>query len=271
MGVKGLTSFINQKEELYFEDFQLKDCYLVIDGLSLASCLYNSTTKMNSCFGGDYDKYANVIRKFFGILCTCNVTPIVICDGGMERKKLSTCKRRIVNRMFSFKKIVPCYSPQICFPLMMRHVFRETILELKHLLLQSDFEADNEIAALARKLNAPVLSNDSDFYIFDVEYIPLSSISFDSHEKDLQGNCYIQCKKFHLNYLLKDLGLSVSMMPFLATLLGNDYINASDFKQFYSQIKMDKKSSIKPGQKRIKALVSWLKNEDFESALQKVV
>lgn len=272
MGVHGLTSYVSQKADLYLEDFQLNNCFLIIDGYSLASNLYNSSTKINSVFGGDYDKYAKVVTKFFDILKKCNVTPIVICDGGYEKKKVSTVKKRNLQRVYTFEKITPSCPNQQCFPLMMRHVFREKLIHLNVILFQSDFEADNEIAALAKKLDSPVLSNDSDFFIFDVQYIPLSSISFDSCEKTERGQFYIPCHIYLVDNLLRGLGgLPKTMLPLLATILGNDYIKSSQFKNFYSQLKMDKSKKTKPGQKRVKGVVNWLKNEDFDSALYKIL
>jgi hypothetical protein len=44
-----------------------------------------------------------------------------------------------------------------------------------------DFEADNEIAALANDLKCPVISFDSDFYILSLThgFIPFDSVNFD--------------------------------------------------------------------------------------------
>ena len=131
-----------------------------------------------------------------------------------------------MRRVQSFEKVYLShakYIPQLqCFPLMMRHVFTEKLLEINVPVFQTDFEADNEIAALAKKLNAPVLSNDSDFFIYDVQYIPLTSISFYSCEYS-SNKFYIPCQIFNVNSLLKRFGnLQKTMLPLLATVLGND-------------------------------------------------
>lgn len=48
--------------------------------------------------------------------------------------------------------------------------------ELKIPVVCSNTDADRDIAALANSLGAPVLSNDSDFYLLDVAsgYFPLA-------------------------------------------------------------------------------------------------
>lgn len=271
MGVVGLTSYVNQRSDICFEPYHLSDCVLVIDGYGLAAQLYNSSSKLNSAFGGDYDKYCKLITNFIDNLRKCQVTPIVICDGGYEKKKLKTVKKRNSLRVFSLEKVSPSCCSLQCFPLMMRHVFREKLKELSVLVLQTDFEADNEIAALSKKLNAPVLGCDSDFFIFDVDYIPLTSMIFDRCEGKGK-NYYIPCQIFSMNNLLKSFGnLPKTMLPLLATVLGNDYIKASNFKEFYSHLKMDKTKKIKLGQRRVKGVVDWLKNETFESAITKIL
>ena len=69
-------------------------------------------------------------------------------------------------------------------------------------VLQADFEADLEIAMLAKELGLTVLSNDSDFYMFDIPFIPLSSITYNkvSTGKRKRSNemfSYISC--YHFN------------------------------------------------------------------------
>ncbi|XP_014288558.1 protein asteroid [Halyomorpha halys] len=271
MGVLGLTSYVNQRSDVCFEPYHLSDCVLIIDGYGLAAQLYNSYSKINSSFGGDYDKYCKLITNFIENLKKCRVTPLVICDGGYEKKKFNTVKRRNLQRVYALEKISPSCCNLQCFPLMMRHVFREKLKELSVLIFQTDFEADSEIAALSRKLNAPVLSNDSDFFIYDVNYIPLTSMIFDRCEGKGK-HCYIPCQIFSVNNLLKSFGnIPKTMLPLLATVLGNDYIKTSSFKEFYSHLKMDKTKKMRPGQRRVKGLVDWLKNETFESAMAKIL
>lgn len=266
MGVRGLSSYVSDKGDIYFKKYQLQSQIVIIDGFCLASNLYNCSTNMNPAFGGDYDKYSHNIVLFFNTLSKCNVKPVVICDGGYERKKIRTVIERTSDKIYSLQRVTPLSPKLNCFPLMLRHVFKETLLSLKVTVLQSDFEADQDIAALANKLDVPVITNDSDFIIFDVSYIPISSISFDSCEVK-GGQCYIPCKIFHKDNSLD--GLPKSMLPLLATLLGNDYIKPSVFRGFYNRLKMDKHLS-KPSQKRVKAVLKWLKEENLESAVYKV-
>lgn len=87
MGVRGLTTYIAEHSDLYLLSHKLQNTYVVIDGNSIASQLYKKCTKSDSVFGGDYDEYHKIVTDFFKALTKCNITPIVIFDGGYEKKK----------------------------------------------------------------------------------------------------------------------------------------------------------------------------------------
>lgn len=53
-------------------------------------------------------------------------------------------------------------------PILIRDVFVQVLSERGVPLVQCPFEADREIACLAHQWNCPVLTNDSDFFIFDL-------------------------------------------------------------------------------------------------------
>lgn len=110
------------------------------------------------------------------LLKKCNVTPYVLLDGGYELKKLKTVRERLRSRIGVIKYIVPLEN-YLALPLMMREVFTSALKQCNIPVYRCLFEADNEIAMLARKLNCPVLSYDSDFYIFDGQYIPYVTIT----------------------------------------------------------------------------------------------
>ena len=88
------------------------------------------------------------------------------------------------------------------FPLMLRLVLTQLLKKEKIEVIQCQYEADNEIAALGRGMNCPVVSNDSDFYIMGVQVIPLSLMDFSIATKSPNG-FGIDCKLFSMsNFLL---------------------------------------------------------------------
>lgn len=173
MGVRGLTTYIAKYADRYLNPFELHDCSLVIDGDSLSCYLYKST---NSAFGGDYDHYFRVICSFFAMLKQCNIVAYVLLDGGYQPKKLTTVRQRLRSKVGAIKHLNP-YDCQATFPILMRDVFVEAMQSSGVHYMRCIFEADDEVAALARKLRCPVLSFDSDFFIHNVPYIPLGSLT----------------------------------------------------------------------------------------------
>lgn len=129
--------------------------------------------------------------NFFELLKKCNVTPYVLLDGGYELKKLKTVRERLRSRIGIIKYIVPLES-YLVLPLMIREVFTSALKHCNIPVYRCLFEADNEIAILARKLKCPVLSYDSDFYIFDGQYIPYVTITQRIYKKTITSNKTIE-------------------------------------------------------------------------------
>lgn len=67
----------------------------------------------------------------------------------------------------------------------MREVFIDAVKANNIPIMRCMFEADDEIAILSRKLNCPVLSYDSDFYIHNVQYIPYVTITHKIYRKTI--------------------------------------------------------------------------------------
>lgn len=285
MGVRGLTSYIAKNAEKYLEPYELHDCDLVIDGDSLASNLYSWHSQCNSAFGGDYDQYFRCVVNFFAMLEKCNVTPYVLLDGGYERKKLGTVRQRLRSKIGAVKHINPFRCIPL-FPLMLREVFVEAVKTTNCRLMRCVFEADDEVSVLARKLNCPVLSYDSDFYIHNVLYIPSITLSFRVHKRKIPKKTrnklspekenpatyyFLDCCIYSVGNLVRN-QLEKNMLPLFATLLGNDYINGRLFQKFYANVSLKnigKQSS--PQQRRIIGLLRWLQNETIDSAITKVL
>lgn len=75
------------------------------------------------------------------------------------------------------------------------------LIKQKVEVIQCQFEADNEIAAIARGIDCPVISNDSDFYVMDVQVLPLSLMNLSGALKCPEG-FGIECRLFSMNDFL---------------------------------------------------------------------
>ncbi|MPC29654.1 Protein asteroid 1 [Portunus trituberculatus] len=126
-------------------------------------------------------------------------------DGGqpLDNKKMNTVRERVTNQIQTCLNISPSSQYRLkVFPCMGRDVFVSTLKKMGIVVLQTDFEADLEIAMLAKELGLTVLSNDSDFYMFSVPFVPLSSITYNkvSTGKKKSSNkmfSYINCNLFN--------------------------------------------------------------------------
>lgn len=274
MGVRGLTTYINYNREAILDHFYLYNSRLVIDGYSLCAQLYSSLNCF-SAFGGDYDKYALHVKNFFKNLHKCNVTPYVLFDGSHETRKLRTAYSRLSSKIYGASRLDPVTQGSLqIFPLLLRDVFMEVMIEMDVPYTVCEFEADDEIAALARHLNCPVLSYDSDFFIYNVLYIPFKTLETKPHALEENGNKVyaLECKIYKIENLTDHFGLNKEMMPLLATLLGNDFVEKRVFNKFFSQLKLPKSKKKQNEQQRcIHGLLKWLQTETLDSAIAKIL
>lgn len=217
MGVRGLTTYIAKNSDRYLNPYELHDCNLVIDGDSLACQLYKST---NSAFGGDYDHFFRVVCNFFEMLKQCHVNSYVLLDGGYQPKKLSTVKQRLRSKVGAIKHLNP-YDCQATFPILMHDVFVEAMEFCGVQFMRCIFEADDEVAALSRKLKCPVLSFDSDFYIHNVPYIPSATLVLKVFRRNI-ATADTHKKVRQRKKLVSEIGLDGEYCTFKSTANGND-------------------------------------------------
>lgn len=274
MGIQGLSSYITQRKNKFMKNHELHDTYLVIDGNCIMFQTY-VTNKCNYCFGGDYDKFAFLIAEFFDSLLKCNITPLIILDGAMEDKKLSTLYSRAKLRISRASMSEPS-NPLPLQALLVKDVFKYILRSKNIKIVQACFEADDNIASIARILNCPVLSFDSDFFIYDVMYIPYNTLQ-QGIFRNSNGRGFVKhCKLFKYDFFVKSFpGLRREVLPLASVLLGNDFISINVFKNFLSTLKVSKKTkegfSRNKLHLRIETVFRWLQRQSLDSAITKVI
>ena len=119
-------------------------------------------------------------------------------------------------------------------------VFEQTLSDLNVPQAKCFGEADPQVAALATEWCCPVLSTDSDFYIFDLPggFLHLNHFSWDKVKAD-DGGSYIPCQRYTTTLFCNFFHIKPLLLPVFASLAKN----WSVFYQF----------------RQLEALLKWLK------------
>uniref|UniRef100_A0A1A8FM83 Asteroid homolog 1 n=2 Tax=Nothobranchius korthausae TaxID=1143690 RepID=A0A1A8FM83_9TELE len=224
MGVQGLTTFVEGNRN-FLQDLRFRDSRLVIDGCSLYYRLYFHHG-LDRQHGGDYDAFACLLTRFLSALAACKIQPYVVLDGGIDPsdKKFSTLRSRLQSKIREADSLSHGRNGSV-LPILTRQVFIHVLTQRGAPLVQCSAEADWEIACLARQWNCPVLTNDSDFYVFDLPggYLPLQYFQW----TNLNGKAcqrYISSRFYTTNNLCRWFGgLNRELLHLCAVINGNDY------------------------------------------------
>ncbi|XP_051948929.1 protein asteroid homolog 1-like isoform X1 [Xyrauchen texanus] len=263
MGVHGLTSYVEGNHQ-FFTDMRFRDCRLVIDGCSLYFRLYFNSG-LDQARGGDYDTFAVLVRQFFAALSECNVKPFVVLDGGMDQtdKKFKTLQERTQSKIQEAHSLSRGSHGSV-LPLLTREVFLQVLSELGVAFVQCISEADFEIASLAKHWGCPVLTNDSDFYIFDLRggYLPFSFFQWNN----ISGKAperYIPALLFTVNHFCSHFNhMNKQLLPLFAVVTGNDYTPAKITERFFRRVELERvpvgRKSGRRCSPRIESFLLWL-------------
>ncbi len=245
MGVQGLKTFIEANADKLLTSHELHDTRVILDGNNLCHVLYK-TYHFDQKHGGDYDGFAESVKSYFTILKKCNIEPYVLFDGGAstEDRKFETVETRTRERIERCMRIAsgdPNEWDSI-LPLLSKEVLRNILWDLNIKYIKCCFEADEQIVALANKWECPIISNDSDFMVFDVKGGVILLDNF-LVGKAIEINGFVPVQIYHAKNLLSHFPkLDKPMLPVFASLSGNDIVDKRELKEFfnvYSKIRLD--------------------------------
>lgn len=218
-------------------------------------------------------RYAECIRTYICKFLQCNIKPIVVCDGGLEKseRKMKTIFKRIYKRFKNVKDIAKNKrNNKQVLPILSHNVFISVLNELNVPLVMSDYEADSQIAALANHYKCPVIGEDCDFFIFNVHdgFIIRDSIEIDvilEIDSNGQEHKYLNCYIYNVNEFVSCFpGIKKAVLPLFATLMGNDYIERAEFDNFFENIQL-------PIEEKIISLLKWLKGKSLDDAISQIL
>ncbi|XP_061573774.1 protein asteroid homolog 1-like [Cololabis saira] len=264
MGVRGLRRLLETRREV-FRDVQLRGTRLVIDGSNLIVQLYYNSGLDQNC-GGEYASFEDLIERFISALTICKVRAYVVLDGGSDPtdRKLETVTMRAEQLIQRAHEAADTGKSKGILPQMARMVFKQTLARLQVPVAQCFGEADQEVAALAVEWNCPVLSNDGDFFIFDLPagFLPITHFRW----KEVNGGpqSYIPCKSYTTSSFCNVFQIEPQLLPTFTALAGNDYVKLKTVN--WTQFAPAGSETLG----RLKGLLCWLrdfqKSEDAEEA-----
>uniref|UniRef100_A0A3P8TVG9 Asteroid homolog 1 n=1 Tax=Amphiprion percula TaxID=161767 RepID=A0A3P8TVG9_AMPPE len=267
MGVQGLDVFLDDHRRIY-RDIEFRMSQLVVDGSNLIPLLYYNSG-LDQTHGGEYAAFEALIERFIAALTTCEVTPYVVLDGGSDliHKKLEIVTKRAEDQIKKAHQAAVEGRKKNILPPLAKQVFKQTLAQLKVPMAQCYGDADREIAALASEWNCPVLSGDSDFYIFDLPagLLPFCYFQWKNVKED-GSQSFITCKTYHISRFSTVFKIQQQLLPTFAVLGGNDYVNLQRIRWTQFAPSESKTPS------HLEGLLCWLKGfqqpqEALEAAL----
>lgn len=231
MGIPKLTSFVDKQ----FTGWKKGPVQgeLIVDGFSLCHALFaEHALEHNPVYGGDYISFAIYVKNFFNTLMRCKITPFVIFDGiDIDMKKRKTHDNRRRQQAESVVKLLQ--APTTCAvdnitPYLARDVMVESVREIlgNNGFYVADSDADIDVASFGIAKKCPILSSDSDFYIFPLPcgYIPYSKFYWHNAESNMIIGEFYSCEQFAMQFDVSDLQL----LALLPAIMGNDTIPPID-------------------------------------------
>ena len=262
MGIRCLTKFVNQ----HFKGWKTAPVKgkLIIDGYALFHALFREfSTEQCEMYGGEYVSTRKEMRRFLETLVEAGINPIVVLDGTIDGDKSDTISDRgrervevivdllsvrdretssAIDNELSERSSKPSQQLTINNHLPTKqhtrrehttpYLFADVIIDsVKGVLgdgclFVADCDADVDIACLAIHHQCPVLSNDSDFYIFPLlyGYIPYSKFHWRNAKHNvIYGEFYSYqcfCEQFGVH--------DASLLTIIPVIAGNDTINRLD-------------------------------------------
>ncbi|KER20959.1 hypothetical protein T265_10617 [Opisthorchis viverrini] len=297
MGVRGLFTYLTQQPD-NFTQCDLHNTYLVFDAENYIATSYRQSGLARH-YGGEYLSFIVLIRAAITELQKCRITPIFVFDGCHESKgskretllkrnaeRIDTLSRYLNNQAFNDVENTQQSTPDI-LPKLTNQVFLSVLEEMGIHHVNCEREADIHVAELAIYLNCPVVSNDSDFFIFgtppasDYRVIPLMFL--EQKSKPLPSRCSactdsagchaLPCKVFRPSQSVLR-GICPPLRPLLPVLVGNDVISSVPFPSAITErLNSSQRNGMSYNSRRIHAVIGWLSgfSDDLSTPVREIL
>lgn len=246
MGVYGLSSLIKTCMNSYTDHVDLTKggingdkTIIVVDGNAFAYFyLIEEKDNMISAYSCDYNRLSLKLISWIRKCQQANVELVFIFDGVINDDKLRVKLKRLSNQAIEVYQKVNYINhktddePMPRFNNILPLFMIDCIIEACNLCNVSTFiaksEADQVLALFAKAINATaILSNDSDFLIYDIDNVGLILSDGYGFAEDGSMHAYI----IRRHKLARILGLSVNNLYFIPALVGNDISNKQHLRE----------------------------------------
>ncbi|KAK4050874.1 hypothetical protein OIV83_003296 [Microbotryomycetes sp. JL201] len=242
MGVHGLATYVRQnsslRRDIHLPDPALPNVALIVDGLAFLF----SIGQDNALRGGDYAELENKVRMYITYWQSCGLVPEFVFDGPAGSEKQGTVLMRsqqsldrvirYMNNLNDAQLQLPWeISKASKLPLLSQTALLATLMALNVPFHFAKGEADSPTAYLAEERQGFILSNDSDYFIFDARhrgYVPLQGVRYGTAQSLIltpEAMCRPACMSFgayHSVDLANLLMIPAHRLPLFAALVGND-------------------------------------------------
>ncbi|GAA57647.1 O-sialoglycoprotein endopeptidase [Clonorchis sinensis] len=297
MGVRGLFTYLTQQPD-NFTQYDLHNTYLVFDAENYIANSYRQWGLAQQ-YGGEYLSFTVLIRAAINELQKCRITPIFVFDGCHERKGskretllkrnaecMDTLSRFLNHNAFNDVEYTQQSTPNI-LPKLTNHVFLSVLEEMGIHHVKCEREADIHVAELAIYLNCPVVSNDSDFFIFGTplasDYRVIPFMFLEQKSKPLPSRCSactgsagcyaLPCKVFRPSQSVLR-RICPPLRPLLPVLVGNDVISSVPFPSAITwRINSSQRNGMSYNGRRIHAVIDWLSgfSDDLSTPVREIL
>ncbi|XP_059909159.1 protein asteroid homolog 1-like isoform X5 [Gadus macrocephalus] len=218
MGVNGLLKMLEGNSDVY-QVIQFSNSELVVDGCNLAYYLYNMA-ELDQNHGGEYLAFQAEVQAFFKTLDNCRIKAYVVIDGGLGTSDIQLKTR--MSRQSALLQNIPAAltgEKKGIYPPFVMSVFEQTLNDLRVPQVKCFGEADGRLAALAKECSCPVLSEDTDFYIYDLPEGVLPLVPFWQSVKDSPASSEIRCKLYTTTKFCTAFNIDHQLLPIFASLV----------------------------------------------------
>ncbi|GBP06288.1 Protein asteroid homolog 1 [Eumeta japonica] len=247
MKIKGFSIYIENSKAT--QEVLLENCSIVFNAHSFFYTRYTES-EITRLTGGEYDRYASHLRKFFEPFQLNNVKCYFVFKGGHYSD--TDLEQRIKEFDTQVSDVIEMKNDRRD-PILARNVAFQVLDELGMRYVISEYGSTNDVVDLAMALRCPVIGFNNILCFYPIQYIRYETIVFDEGK--------LKCKIFSLNSFLEQHGINKNDFALLGAML-----NQENFPFYFFNRRLQELRFVSP-RDNVKHILSLLssKGETFRT------